>query len=817
MPLGVRDVLMIVRAQDLASRELGNIGRSLNDLGSQGGITGQDLLGVGAGIAAVGAATAGLGAAGLGFFNSMKNSAMEYNQQAALTLTQVDQVGVSLEQIKDIGRTVAAEIPAPFKQLQASLFDIFSSMDVTVGQSQTILEEFAKGAVAGQVDVQTAGRATIALMNAYKVPVEDVSKVMDIQFQLVRKGVGTYDEFATTIGRAIPSAVKAGASMEDLAGALAFETRNGLSAAMASTSVARAFDLLSNPVFKTNMHDFGIEVADASGNFRPMVDVVTDLKNKLSGLSESERADKLKELTTGAGGTIQAMRFLNLAVTDSNGLLGELTSNMNDSAGAMDKAYDIMAVQPQSKLEALKNKWEVFKTELGDRVMPVFDKILTVGSSILSWFDRLSDHTKDMIVKWGLILSVGALVGGLLLVIAGALLMFVGAIALVVGSVGGAIAIIGGFVAALVAIIALIALFVTNGGSLSDVLRDIMRVSQQVVQTLQQDWQAALTYLTNIWNNIKGNVQDMMNVLFQTVSEIGGDIVNWWNNSGIPEAAAAAWQSVVDAVSPILGKLQEAVEHVMNAIAFVVRIVLDIVLALWHVFGDDILNVVKIIFEWILKIVTDAINIVADVIKFVLDLINGDWGKAWGDLLDIFARTWDAIYNTLKSAVELIGTVLHGLYELVVGVFKNAGEWLFDIGKQIIMGLIHGIESVLGDLKDKLTNVGKDIVSWKGPPAKDAVMLKPAGQLLIQGLMAGIQDQQPALQATLNTIVGDPQFSPTTIMTGPPSTGSQSVTINVQPGAVQVSLNGASGDDMATAEEHLNNFLFDLVRQAQQT
>src|SRR5262245_23190362 len=190
----------------------------------------------GSAVAGVGIGLTAVGLAGLEFFKASTEAAVEYNQQAALTLTQVDQVGVSLQTIKDIGRDVAAAIPAPFEEMQSSLYDIFSSMDVDVNGAKTLLEAFSKGAVAGQVDVQQAGRATIAIMNAFKVPVSDVNKVMDVQFETVRKGVITYDELSSTIGRAIPSAVRAGQSYATLGGMIAFMTRNGLSAAQASTS-----------------------------------------------------------------------------------------------------------------------------------------------------------------------------------------------------------------------------------------------------------------------------------------------------------------------------------------------------------------------------------------------------------------------------------------------------------------------------------------------------------------------------------------------------------------------------------------------------
>ena len=285
MPLGTREVLLIIRARDQATRVIADVGRAFTNLEGEAAASAASGIKAGSAIAGVGIGLTAVGLTGLSFFKNATQAAADYNQTAALTLTQVQQTGVSLEQIKDIGRDVAASIPAPFEQMQAALYDIFSSMDVGIDGARILLTEFATAAVAGQTDVQTAGRATISIMNAFKVPISDANKVLDAQFATVRVGVINYQELASTIGRAIPSAVRAGQSYQALGGMIAFMTRNGLSAAQAATSAARALDLLSNPKFAKHMHDFGIEVYDAQGNIRPMVDVIHDLQAKFKDLT----------------------------------------------------------------------------------------------------------------------------------------------------------------------------------------------------------------------------------------------------------------------------------------------------------------------------------------------------------------------------------------------------------------------------------------------------------------------------------------------------------------------------------------------------
>lgn len=431
MPLGARDLLLIIRAKDQASRVIHDVGRSVDNMNrnmvQNTRMTGQEMTRLGQAVFGVGLAITAAGLAGVAFFVSATKAAMEYDKQARLTLTQVDQMGASLERIKEIGREVASEVGAPFEQMQKGLYDIFSSMDVKVEGSKAILTSFAKAAVAGNTDIQTAGRATIAVMNGFGQESYSAGKALDIQFQIVRKGVITYEELASTIGRAIPSAVRAGQSFEELGGMIAFMTRNGLSAAMAATGAARALDLLSNPKFGKNMKQLGIDVLDTAGNFRPMSEVMLDLKDKLIGLPLGERSQALKDLTMGAGGTIQAMRFLNLAVADADGSLQKLTGTMYNAQGELERAYNIMKETPLVQIQLLKNAFQILRTEIGDQFLPMVGKLAAWGVRLIEGFRGLDDTTKKWIVGIAAVTSVLTVLIGVITMASGALLMMRGA------------------------------------------------------------------------------------------------------------------------------------------------------------------------------------------------------------------------------------------------------------------------------------------------------------------------------------------------------------------------------------------------------
>lgn len=416
---------------------------------------GRMLVGMGTGAIATGTAMTYMGIQGVRAWASVTKSSMDYEQQARRTLTQVDNNATSLRKVADIGKEIAEEVPVAFEEIQPALYDIFSSIDVGVGGARKLLKQFAKDAVAGQTQMSVATRANLAIMNAWKLEVEDASEVSDFMFQLVRKGVGSYDEFARSIGRAIPSARRAGQTYQQLGAMMAFLTRNGLSTAMAATSAARALDAVSHPSSVANMKELGITVQDAKGEFLPLVDILDQLNDKFGEMTAPQRSKALYELFKGSGGTIQARRFFDNYFKNADEF-NQRTREMANTAGEAGKAFRTMAESPQAKLQALQNDWMLLRIELGERFMPIAIAIMQKLNDWIDWFQNLDPEVKNTIVRIAALVTGLTLLGGVLTVGTGVVMLYVGAINMLgmsavktTGKVAGLAVGVGGMVASM--------------------------------------------------------------------------------------------------------------------------------------------------------------------------------------------------------------------------------------------------------------------------------------------------------------------------------------------------------------------------------
>lgn len=396
---------------------------------------GSMMMGVGAGMMAAGVGMTYFGIQGVRAWASTTEAAVDYEQQARRTLTQVDNNHVALKKVADMGKEIGATVPVAFEQVQPALYDIFSSIDVGVKGAEKLLRQFAQDAVGGMTEMSVATRANLAIMNAWKLEVKDAGKVSDFMFQLVRKGVGSYDEFAKAIGRAIPSARRAGQSYQTLGGMMAFLTRNGLSTAMAATSSARALDALSHPATIERLDKMGVKVRDMNGEFLPLTEILGGLNKEFGDLTAPKRAKALQELFAGSGGTIQARRFFDNYFRNADEFV-KRTKEMDDATGEAGKAFKTMSESSGAKLQQFKNDWALLRIEIGERLMPTAMKIVDFFGDMIDKWNKLDEGTKNNIVTLAAVSTALLAVLGVLIVIGGALVFAAGGFRMLGTSIG---------------------------------------------------------------------------------------------------------------------------------------------------------------------------------------------------------------------------------------------------------------------------------------------------------------------------------------------------------------------------------------------
>jgi len=110
-----------------------------------------------------------------------------------------------------------------------------------------------------------------------------------------------------------------------------------------------------------------------SGKFRPLVDIVKDLGDKMSGLDEVAKAQIISKLFP----QVRARRAI-LSIMGSEEELIKVTKEMEEQAGAMGDAYEINADTTANAMKLTENAMAEVKMEMAAAFLPILQEFMVL-------------------------------------------------------------------------------------------------------------------------------------------------------------------------------------------------------------------------------------------------------------------------------------------------------------------------------------------------------------------------------------------------------------------------------------------------------
>lgn len=238
-------------------------------------------------------------------FVFLKTQAQEFvrelvDMQHQIAVTQGMLSGLGRDFQKDLGDaviSVSRETGQALGDLARAQYTVISGGVTDVAQSLEALNLAAKAAVAGGIqDVDTAFGAALSQIRAFGLGMDDLEDVFNKQFMLIRRGIFTYENFATSVGTISEAFSSMGQDMETANAALV-----AVSQVFTGPQLARGATALRNAVLQINraseeFEGLGVQVFDAEGNFRNFLTIVEDLDDALEGMTDKERRKAMEEL-----------------------------------------------------------------------------------------------------------------------------------------------------------------------------------------------------------------------------------------------------------------------------------------------------------------------------------------------------------------------------------------------------------------------------------------------------------------------------------------------------------------------------------------
>lgn len=244
--------------------------------------------------------------------------------------------------------------------------------------------------------------------------------------------------------------------------------------------------------------------------------------------------------------------------------------------------------------------------------------------------------------------------------------------------------------------------------------------------------EVATTLITTLAGALIANLPLLLSGASEILFSIGNGII-----AVLPELAPVAADLIVNLVTFIVDNLP-----------LLLSAALEIIIAIVEGIAEAMPELIPAIVECVLLICETLIDHLPELIVAAQDLLMG-----------IVEGLILATPDILQATMELIPQIIESLAELGPMLVQNALSW----GADMIQGLIDGVTSMLGDLGSAASNVASTIASYlhfsvpdKGPLSDMDVH---GGAGLMRNFIEGIENSEPALEASLNRTLSLPVLS----------------------------------------------------------
>ncbi len=183
-------------------------------------------------------------------------------------------------------------------------------------------------AIVGNLELGQAANFAVSALRGFNLETDQAGRVSDVLALASSKANTTISELGSALSFVAPVAAGAGLSLEETVGALGLLANAGIKASRAGTTLRRAITVLLAPTGRAKkiMDELGLSFLDATGNVKPLTQVIRELND--AGVTAAQTM-QIFGLRAGPG-LIALMRA-------GAGAIGNFEDQLEGASGAADR------------------------------------------------------------------------------------------------------------------------------------------------------------------------------------------------------------------------------------------------------------------------------------------------------------------------------------------------------------------------------------------------------------------------------------------------------------------------------------------------
>ena len=533
----------------------------------------------------------------------------------------------------------------------ASGMDAMAAAGWSVNNIMAATEPLLQLASGSQSDMATSADLLTSTMTSFHKEASQATDVVNKLLVTANASNTGIPEMTESFKYAAPVVSAAGMSFEEMATAIGLMSNQGIKGSQAGTALSGAITRMLAPSEQASdaMEALNLNFVDAQGKFVGMRSVIEQFGNATKDMGEAQRVAYAKMLFGQ-----EAVPGMLALVNEGTQKFEELGKQINDSAGAAERASKTMNSGMMAQLKILRNNVVALAMAFGERMAPYIERFGQMLKGATDFIRNMNPIVLDLALKFGLFVielwAVTAAIGSFLGAIA-SVVVPLSNFAIGIKTAGSLSAFMGSKFAGFMGVVRpLAAMFGNVGGAIrmvisgligfNPVMLAVAAVVGLVVLAVKRNWDMFSQAFTDAWNKISGALSGLVAAISNAFSSMG--------------ASTSTFQTVLGFIADIIAVvLVAAFNNLVNAAVAAINIVTSII--------------------------TMAGGIISGVIGTINALLVGDWAGAWSSAGSIATSVIEGISSVISTLIGLIGEAISSMANMasnlpvVGGLFGRIG------------------------------------------------------------------------------------------------------------------------------------------------
>lgn len=311
------------------------------------------------------------------------NEATKLDEKLRGASTLYGSVAVDQTKLVDNLKSISLQTGESLEVLGQTVYDAMSAgVQPTEDMAEVlqVVSASSKLAKAGFTDTNTAMKASLSVINAYGMGIENINKVSDILLNTQNLGVTTVGELSNALSKVTPVASAFGVSIENVTSALALMTKQGTNTEVASTGLSSILSELgkSGTTASENLQKASLSAGLTETSFKGLLDSGKSLCDILDIMSQYAEQNNLSlvDMFSSIEAGKSALQITNAGAEEFNKTL----DSMETASGLVSESFEKM-ITPSQRLDSA---IATLKTTMGEKFKPAIDSAKTAVANLIT-------------------------------------------------------------------------------------------------------------------------------------------------------------------------------------------------------------------------------------------------------------------------------------------------------------------------------------------------------------------------------------------------------------------------------------------------